>query len=202
MIFDLFPTAISINEISIQANELDCLLRLANDREHFIKNNNGNFYHEENYVLDTVLKDSKLARDIARYIDEYTANVLGEDPSLRYTQSWININPPGTSHHKHSHINSIISGVLYLQTNENSGKFLVHKREERTIKNQTKNLNKYNYSYLFFEPRKFDLYLFPSSLEHSVEENKSDENRISLSFNTFYHGTINAFSSLTELRIN
>jgi uncharacterized protein (TIGR02466 family) len=202
MIFDLFPTAISINEISIQANELNCLLRLANDREHFIKNNNGNFYHEENYILDTVLKDSKLAKDISHYIDEYTVNVLGEDPSLRYTQSWININPPGSSHHKHSHINSIISGVLYLQTNENSGKFLVHKREERTIKNQTKNLNKYNYSFLFFEPQKFDLYLFPSSLEHSVKENKSDENRISLSFNTFYHGTINAYSTLTELKIN
>lgn len=202
MIFDLFPKAISINELSIEVNELNCLLQLANDNENFVKNSNGNFFHKENYILDTVLNGSKLAKDISHYIDEYTVNVLGEDPSLRYTQSWININPPGTSHHKHSHINSIVSGVLYLQTNENSGKFLVHRYDNRTIQNQTKTFNKYNFSYMFFEPRKFDLYLFPSSLEHSVEENKSNEDRISLSFNTFYHGTINAYSTLTELKIN
>ena len=196
---DIFPTAIAINQIKIDQLELNLLLALADDTANFVKNKN-NVFHNDVYLLD---KLPKLAKDISNCIDDYTLNVLGEDASLHYTQSWLNINTPGASHHKHSHVNSIISGVLYLQTTETSGKFLVHRQDTRTVKNKTKNFNKFNVEYLFFEPKPFELYLFPSSLEHSVEENKSNENRISLSFNTFYHGTINATDSrLTELKIN
>ena len=199
MLIDLFPTAIAINQLKIDQLELNLLLALADDAANFVKNRNNSFYNDV-YLLNAV---PKLAKDISNCIDDYTVNVLGEDASLRYTQSWLNINPPSASHHKHSHINSIISGVLYLQTSETSGRFLVHRQDTRTIKNKTKNYNKYNFEYVFFEPKPFDLYLFPSSLEHSVEENTSNENRISLSFNTFYHGTINATDSrLTELKIN
>jgi uncharacterized protein (TIGR02466 family) len=196
---DVFPTAIAINQLKIDAVELASLLSLADDTDNFVKNKN-NFFHNDVYLLDTM---PNLAKAISNCIDDYTINVLGEDASIRYTQSWININPPGASHHRHSHINSILSGVLYLQTDEASGRFLVHRSDTRTIKNKTKNFNKFNFEYLFFEPKQFELYLFPSSLEHSVEENKSNKNRISLSFNTFYHGTINATDSmLTELKIN
>ena len=195
---DIFPTAIAIKQLAIDSSELKTLLALANDTSNFAKNKN-NFFHNDVYLLDRL---PKLAKDISNCIDDYTINVLGEDASLHYTQSWLNINPPGASHHKHNHINSILSGVLYLQTDETSGRFLVHRHNTRTIKNKTKNFNKYNFEYLFFEPKQFDLYLFPSSLEHSVEENLSSRNRLSLSFNTFYRGTINATDSkLTELII-
>ena len=41
--------------------------------------------------------------------------------------------------------------------------------------------------------------MFPSSTTHKVEVKKGSNTRISLSFNTFYKGTIGSNKSLTEL---
>ena len=93
--------------------------------------------------------------------------------------------------------------MLYLQANEDTGHFQIHREEQRFrhISKEIVNYNQYNYRYLFFEPKPFDLYLFPSSLLHSVEENKSELNRISVSFNTFYQGDITTSANdLTEIR--
>jgi len=43
--------------------------------------------------------------------------------------------------------------------------------------------------------------LFPSTLMHSVAKNKSDVERISLSFNTFIRGKLGGDSSLHILNI-
>ena len=46
-----------------------------------------------------------------------------------------------------------------------------------------------------------ELILFPSHLEHSVPENKSDMERISLSFNTFSDGILGKEKNLTYLNV-
>jgi uncharacterized protein (TIGR02466 family) len=190
IVCEIFPTIISINSIEIKKHELQKLFDLSEDQTNLITNQAGNYFHKETYILDTILKNSKLAKDIIKCIDEYVINILGEDPCITYTQSWININPTGTYHHKHCHRNSILSGVLYLQTDKNSGNFRVHRDDDRLVSNETKNLNKFNFSQIFFEPKNFDLFLFPSNLMHSVDENKSEKPRLSLSFNTFYAADI------------
>ena len=185
-VIEIFPTAVSVSSLEVDENEYNKLMALSVDTDNFNINHGGNYFHYETYILDTILKDSKLAEDISNAINNYVVNVLGEEPNVTYTQSWININPPGSSHHRHSHSNSILSGVLYLQTEEDSGRFRIHRKDDRNICGEIKEYNKYNFSYVFFEPKKFDLFIFPSSLEHSVEENKSTSNRVSMSFNTFY----------------
>ena len=199
MLCDVFPTALAIEKIEVDQAELDRLLLLATETDRFVKNQKDNFFHKDTYIFDTVLKDSKLVKDISKCVDEYCYNILGEEPALRHTQSWLNINPPGSSHHIHFHGNSILSGVLYLQVDENTGNFQVHREDDNRISKEVINYNQYNYKYLFFEPKQFDLYIFPSSLRHSVDENKSTENRISLSFNTFYYGDI-INGGLTDIR--
>ena len=47
--------------------------------------------------------------------------------------------------------------------------------------------------------KKGDLILFPSNLSHSVPANQSDEERISLSFNTWCTGSLGDIRSLTYL---
>ena len=202
IVCDLFPIALAIEKIEVEQEDLDKLLLLTSEKDKLIKNQKDNFFHDETYIFDTVLKGSKLVQDITSCMNQYCRDILGEEPNLRHTQSWLNVNPPGSSHHKHFHSNSILSGVLYLQVDDQTGKFLVHREDNNRISKEIKNYNQYNYKYLFFEPKQFELYIFPSSLSHSVDENKSTKDRISLSFNTFYYGDIIGDGKLTDIRFN
>ena len=46
-----------------------------------------------------------------------------------------------------------------------------------------------------------ELVLFPSYLRHMVPVNKSDKERISISFNTFVKDKLGSENDLTELRV-
>ena len=56
--------------------------------------------------------------------------------------------------------------------------------------------NSHNFSLAM---NKGELILFPSNLQHSVPYNQSDEERISLSFNTWSKGSLGNIDSLTYL---
>ena len=100
-----------------------------------------------------------------------------------------NINAPGDFNVKHDHPRSNLSGVLWIKTPKNSGNLvftspqLFNKFQE--LYNYTDEFKYDTKSYMtyYFTPTEGRILLFPSSLEHEVEENKSDEDRISYSFN-------------------
>mgnify|MGYP001376642710 FL=1 len=93
---------------------------------------------------------------------------------LPMDEFWFNIAGPGESTGWHDHKErSELSGVYYLHVPDNSGDIHFRKKiDDKTfeweIKSQTGKL-----------------ILFDSSIEHSVPENKSKENRISIAFNLF-----------------
>ena len=104
-------------------------------------------------------------------------------------EGWKNINAPGDFNVKHDHPRSNLSGVLWIKTPKNSGNLvftspqLFNKFQE--LYNYTDEFKYDTKSYMtyYFPPTEGRILLFPSSLEHEVEENKSDEDRISYSFN-------------------
>ena len=104
-------------------------------------------------------------------------------------EGWKNINAPGDFNVKHDHPRSNLSGVLWIKTPKNSGNLvftspqLFNKFQE--LYNYTDKFKYDTKSYMtyYFTPTEGRILLFPSSLEHEVEENKSDEDRISYSFN-------------------
>ena len=104
-------------------------------------------------------------------------------------QGWMNINGPGNFNVKHDHPRSNLSGVLWIKTPKNSGNLvftspqLFNKFQE--LYNYTDKFKYDTKSYMtyYFTPTEGRILLFPSSLEHEVEENKSNEDRISYSFN-------------------
>ena len=49
-----------------------------------------------------------------------------EDVEFYFTQSWVNITRPGEFHHRHSHQNSIISGIFYLNSVKNDNVNFYH----------------------------------------------------------------------------
>ena len=104
-------------------------------------------------------------------------------------EGWKNINAPGDFNVKHDHPRSNLSGVLWIKTAKNSGNLvftspqLFNKFQE--LYNYTDEFKYDTKSYMtyYFPPTEGRILLFPSSLEHEVEENKSNEDRISYSFN-------------------
>jgi uncharacterized protein (TIGR02466 family) len=142
---------------------------------------------------------------LQKQIDNYAKNVFKIDYNkckILITQSWINFNKKGTRHHTHQHPNSIISGVFYIQGGAAPIHFQRGEMLFQPLKLPMTDYSNYitaeNYSFI---NEKGTMYLFPSNLRHFVEENKSEEIRISLSFNTFVKGHLGTEETLDKLEI-
>jgi uncharacterized protein (TIGR02466 family) len=106
-------------------------------------------------------------------------------PKLR--QYWFNINRKGNYNFPHTHLNENFSGVLYLKVPSNSGNLNFFNPLESTNL-QVKEYNNYTFNSYYFTPNVGDLFVFQSTLFHSVDENNTidnDDERISMAFD-FY----------------
>ena len=175
-------------------------------RENAIKNQSGNLFSKNNYVLESPeMKNLKEFCNNNLFIFFYDSFKVKKDIEIYITQSWINFNQKNTSHHRHKHVNSIISSVIFIKgemcpiTFYNSERNLFGNLlsfEDFTAPNENNN------SRVYFNNQNGKLFLFPSTLMHSVERNNSEVERISLSFNTFIKGQLGgAQNSLQTLNI-
>ena len=104
-------------------------------------------------------------------------------------QGWKNINGPGDFNVIHSHPKSHLSGVLWIKTPENSGNIvfespeIFNRYQELDSYSDESRLNSNNYMTYYFTPKEGNILIFSSDLRHEVKENKSNEDRISYSFN-------------------
>ena len=174
-------------------------------KENVAINQNGNSYSKNNYVLDSPeLKNLKEFCNKNLLMFFYDRFKVKKDIEIYITQSWINFNQKDTSHHRHKHVNSIISSVLFIKgemcpiTFYNSDRNLfgnLMSYEDFAAPNEN------NAAQVYFKNENGKLFLFPSTLMHSVAKNKSDVERISLSFNTFIRGQLGGDSTLQILNI-
>ena len=104
-------------------------------------------------------------------------------------EGWKNINFPGSFNIKHNHPRSNLSGVLWIKAPKDSGNIVFtspqffDKFQELFSYTNEFQLKSKAYMTYYFTPKEGKLIVFPSSLEHEVKENKSNEDRISYSFN-------------------
>lgn len=174
---------------SLLQSEIKLLENLVSDNANCIKNQSGNYRSSSTKVLDNA---PILENLLQQCVDKYSVSVLGEEPKLTITGSWLNRNDTGSFHHPHSHLNSIVSAVFYLQVPPDSGRFLVYAPAYRQnmIRDNIVENNQWNSDFYYYEPKQYQIYLFPSNTQHSVEANNNSCSRISLSFNTFYRTKI------------
>ncbi|ALO47434.1 TIGR02466 family protein [Pseudohongiella spirulinae] len=108
-------------------------------------------------------------------------------PNLVYQhQAWVNISPPGASNKIHYHANCHFSGVYYvsLKAPECGSIFFRDPRvASRMITYPINELSEFTAEEIQMRPEQGRMYVFPGWLEHGVEENRSDRDRISISFN-------------------
>ena len=121
-------------------------------------------------------------------------NCLASFPYIKesyniFADAWININPSGSYNIKHNHPTCDLAGVLWIKCPKDCGEIIFDNPSAfqtfKTInayEDKFKDVNKIHHTY-FFPPVEGRVLIFPSHLDHNVKENKSKEDRISVSFN-------------------
>jgi uncharacterized protein (TIGR02466 family) len=117
---------------------------------------------------------------------------IGYD-ALEITACWATVLAKGGAHRIHSHPNNFLSGVYYVRTQPGADSINFHdpRRQTGVIRPPVVELTAENTDQVVVKVRNGTLLMFPSFLEHSVDANTSEEERVSVSFNVM-------FSAFTE----
>ena len=132
------------------------------------------------------VKDDKIFSLIEKIFCELP--ILNKEISFSL-DCWFNINKKGSYNTKHVHPTSDFSGVFWLKAPMNCGNIVFESphnfssfMEIQSYTEKFKNDSGCTDGY-FFNPIEGKMLIFPSSLEHEVQPNESDKDRISVSFN-------------------
>ena len=195
-LYSIFPTAVARFELGREHTAKE--IAFVNRQKTY--NNEGNTTSNDRYVLR---KDAMtgMREFVEASVNDYLQSVYApkNEVNLRITQSWLNYCKPGQWHHKHAHPNSFISGVLYMKASRERDKIHFYRDGYQQIKLPTNNWNLHNSESWWFEVGAGDLILFPSHLTHMVTT--VQEERVSLSFNTFPVGYVGEEESMTALHL-
>jgi len=196
-LLSVFPTPVQIYKYE---NNIEKELKHIENLEWKEQPANGNFRSADSYLT----KHEQLQKIVLFFkecIDDYCNTIVNSDQRLVITQLWGNKNPKGSRHHEHVHPNSIISGVFYLRQDPKLPPIQFSKSNQHGIKLDPKKYNTFNAETFLLPCVAGELILFPSNLRHSVPQNQGEEERISLSFNTFSIDELGGTDTLTHLDI-
>ena len=107
-------------------------------------------------------------------------------------QFWVNVNKKYSYNVNHAHPDSFLTGVYYVDVPENSGNItlfnpaLLNKSNFRLHHNNGsfKQDTNFNMQDITYTPKAGDLIIFNGRIEHNVSMNYTDEDRISITFDT------------------
>ncbi|MEM7663122.1 MAG: TIGR02466 family protein [Pseudomonadota bacterium] len=129
------------------------------------------------------LKD-KLDGFAASFADTLYWNLT--DQRLVLDSLWVNILAPGASHSAHIHPNSVVSGTAYVSLPDDSGgiKFEDPRLDKMMAAPPVlTNAPEDSRRFLYRTPKVGDVLLWESWLRHEVMPNRSEDPRLSISFN-------------------
>ena len=185
-IVELFSVPVLCVKLDLDVSSIEkfCLDYQDKNEGRYVSNEGG---YQAEFPVDT--KQIKpLIDEITKYattfVGAYSLNV-----DFVIDQIWMNINGFKDYNILHNHPMSIFSGVYYIKAPENCGniKFEHPAIDVLSFAHSEFNFtewNKFNSSVHWQPAEENILYLFPGWLKHRVESNLSNENRISMSFNT------------------
>ena len=195
---NLFPTAVGFSKLDRELTEQELKFIETQTR----RPNVGNTTSKNTKILQSVELTNirEFIEDaVLDYFNSVYAPMHNVTPYI--TQSWANFTEPGQYHHKHSHSNSMISGVFYPKAKRDIDRIYFYKDGYQVIKLPAEKWNEWNSESWWFETGSGDLIIFPSSLTHMVETKQGTDTRISISFNTFLKGYIGTDEGLTGLHL-
>jgi uncharacterized protein (TIGR02466 family) len=174
----------SISVINVKDDKLDQhLLNTLQNFKHWNKRPN-NRSNVGGFQTDNIITDYT-ASLIGPYICNAMKDLTDKKFKVGLLNMWINENYKGSRNRYHLHPLCTFSGVYYLKTPPKSGCLTFYRGDNSNAMLELSRYYQNTDSQLasVYEPKKGMLIIFPSHLAHSVDENLSEENRISVSFN-------------------
>ena len=164
--------------------------------------NIGNITSDDNYIINNK-QYSSLRKELNEIVKDYFNKIICPSNNIKpyITQSWLNYTDTNQYHHIHNHPNSLISGILYINADKDNDKVIFKSDKYNMIGIETEKFNEFNSSSWWFPVETGQVFLFPSSLTHSVETKQGKNTRVSLAFNVFIEGVIGSKKRLTELTL-
>jgi len=139
-----------------------------------------NFYHQPTFI------------NFYNYIFNHIQKSIPYQGEYNLANMWLNINKKGSYNKLHSHPDCHFSGVFWVKTPDNCGEiefytprlFSRSRLLDRTPE-QIRDGFRLSKSWSLC-PQEGMMLLFPSDLEHEVQPNESNEDRISIAFNCYF----------------
>ena len=198
IVHKLFPEPVYFSKLERALTKEE--LKTINKYKKKTYKNAGNITSIEAYILENKILEN-LKKDLYKIVFDYFDKIVCAHKSIipYITQSWLNYTKPDEHHHQHAHANSYVSGVFYIDADEEVDKIKFYKMKPPLMLLNTTKYNMFNSDTWWYPVKTGDIILFPSSLTHGVDRKKGNNTRISLSFNVFIKGKIGDKVRLTEL---
>ena len=183
-----FPTVIWNDELKhINNSELkEYVEKLNKDDTGKVASNYGGWQSKSYDILsERPIAIERFIQSIQKNINDCTKMAGLMD--LQISDYWWNINKKGDYNHLHDHRDSILSGVYYIDIGDENMGNIHFEREDNAEFFLPRVMPKRNHISAVratYKPMSGGLLIFPSWVRHSVDGNKSDKPRISMSFNT------------------
>ena len=125
----------------------------------------------------------------------FTKEVLKYENKFKMSTSWFTKTNKNQQSNYHCHSNCMMSGILYIQVDENSGDINFTDYSMTRFLLNPKEPNLYNSRSWRFKPENGMVIFFPSEVYHKILESHSSIERYSLAFNFIPIGDIYAKQS-------
>ena len=147
---------------------------------------NVNGWHSEEFDLKNEnLKNfiAEISKNIGNAINDMGWDL--ETQLAKITSMWSIINTKDAFNEKHHHGNSALSAAYYVKAEKNAGDIVFFDPRQANVFHHpiSKKANNINAQVQSVTPKAGTLVLFPSYVEHKVNPNLSNEERIVISFN-------------------
>ena len=183
-----FPTIIYVKDLP-NANELNSYLEKHivewSNQDKGVSKTNVNGWHSQ-----TDMNHKKEYEPLIKELFTMQNEIIQEeylDIKPRLGNMWANINPPGGYNQSHLHPNSLFSGAYYIKASPNSGRLVLMDPRPGVQQNMPTRkpgkLPRELWRETYYDPVPGRIIMFPAWMWHKVEINKSNDTRISVSFN-------------------
>ena len=183
-----FPTPVYIQEIfnAVELNQYleQKILQWSQQDKGVSKTNAGGWHSTTD--MNQKKEYNVLTKELFAMQDKiFKKELLTQKPGLG--NMWANINYPGNFNRPHLHPNSLFSGVYWVKAPEKSGNLMLYEPRpgvHTTMPNRKEGkLPPELWREIHYQPKAGTAIMFPSWLWHEVKPNKSNDIRISVSFN-------------------
>ena len=183
-----FPTIIYVKDLP-NANELNPYLEKHivewSNQDKGVNKTNVNGWHSQ-----TDMNNKSEYKPLIQELFTMQNEIIQEehlDIEPKLGNMWANINSPGGYNQMHLHPNSLFSGAYYVKASPNSGRLgLMDPRpgvQQNMPTRKPGKLPRELWRETHYDPVPGRIIMFPSWMWHKVEPNKSNDTRISVSFN-------------------